>query len=158
MNRRETLIRDIEGLNNSIEKVRLEYTAHVEKLHNEKKTLEDALLHIEALLKFEGYCPNEGRANSGIAKLQQSSITDAAYELLIDLHKPMHYREITLKLQEKGFSILGKDPAAILLSRMNRDKRFKRTEKRGVYALSTWRIRTAKRKRSLKSKNKKAIK
>jgi hypothetical protein len=70
-------------------------------------------------------------------------VTDAVLNLLEERRQPMHYKEIAAKLQEGNTYIPGKNPAATLLSRMNRDSRFKRTKKRGTYTLSTWQVRSA---------------
>jgi hypothetical protein len=157
MARRESLAKEIESLAEVISHTQAEYAANIEKLQNKRRSLEEALQHVMALLKFEGYVSETGQSDN-IPKTndaEQLSLTDAAYKLLMELHEPLHYKEITLKLQEKDIHIPGKDSAATLLSRISRDGRFKRTKKRGVYALSTWRIRETKRKGTSKSRRKK---
>ena len=113
-------------------------------LQNRKKPWEEVLAHIEALLKIDNH-RNGKQAITEVASCV--SITDAAFALLQRLHSPTHYKEIAKKLQEDNVHIPGKNPSATLLSRISRDKRFKRAKKRGEYALSVWRI----RKKSLKS-------
>ena len=155
--RRESLTKDIENLAETISQTQAEYAANIQKLQNKKRTMEDALQHVMALLRFEGYAP-ETHQSDNLGKINDAepvSLTDAAYELLAGLHEPLHYKEITLKLQEKDIHVPGKDAAATLLSRISRDGRFKRTKRRGVYALSTWRIREIKRKKTSKSRRKK---
>ncbi len=157
MARRESLTKDLASLAETISQTQAEYTANLEKLQNKKRTLEEALQHVTALLRFEGCVPethhsdNLREANGA----EPVSLTDAAYELLVGLHEPLHYKEITLKLQEKDIHVPGKDAAATLLSRISRDGRFKRTKRRGVYALSNWRIRETKRQKISKSRKKK---
>ena len=155
--RRQSLIKDIEGVAETISQTQAEYAASLEKLQNKKRAFEEALQHVMALLRFEGCVPETHQSdNHGeVSDAKPISLTDAAYELLARLREPLHYKEITLKLQEKYIHFPGKDAAATLLSRISRDSRFKRTKRRGVYALSTWRIRETKRKKTSKSRGKK---
>lgn len=152
--RRESLTKDIESLTETISQTEVEYAANLEKLRNKKGALEEALKHVIALLRFEGCVPGIDQSDNLIEvnDAQPISLTDAAYELLTGLHEPLHYKEITLKLQEKDIRVPGKDAAATLLSRISRDGRFKRTKRRGVYALSTWRVRGTGRKKTSKSR------
>ena len=128
-----------------------EFSRKIEAFHSKRKPSEEALHHIEALLKLEGFALNNNQGKVGENKIDNitgtAKITDAAYDFLSEVHKPLHYTEIFNKLQERGLYIPGKNPAATLLSRMSRDNRFKRAIKRGTYALSTWRIRSTKSKR-----------
>lgn len=158
MARRESLAKELESIAERISQLQAEYASNIEKLQNKRRALEEALQHVMALLRFEG-CVPETRQSDNIDKANDAepvSLTDAAYKLLGELHEPLHYKEITLKLQEKDVHIPGKDSAATLLSRISRDGRFKRTKRRGVYALSTWRIRETKRKRSSKRRKRKS--
>lgn len=47
---------------------------------------------------------------------------------------PMHYRSIYDQVAAKGISVIGKDPAAVLLSRFTRDDRIRRVGS-GTYAI-----------------------
>lgn len=155
--RRESLTKDIESLAQTISQTQAEYVASLETLQNKKRAMEEALQHVVALLRFEGCIPESHQSNN-LDKTNDAepvSLTDATYELLAGLHEPLHYKEITLKLQEKDIHVPGKDASATLLSRISRDGRFKRTKRRGVYALSTWRIRETKRQKTSKSRKKK---
>ena len=49
--------------------------------------------------------------------------------------RQIHYRDLAKIIQAKNIVIPGKDAAATLLTRISRDRRFKRTKKRGIYAL-----------------------
>ena len=120
-------------------------------LQNRKKPWEEVLVHIEALLKTDNHHINKQATTEVVNSL---SITDAAFDLLQRMHSPTHYKEIAKKLQDGNVHIPGKNPFATLLSRISRDKRFKRAKKRGEYALSVWRI----RKKSTKPKKKVKIK
>lgn len=145
--KRAELTRELKELDAIISRVQQEYSLRLEQLLVQKKPLEDALYHVEALLRFEGPSTkdssNIGHVSTTPAVIVRTSVTDAALSLLEELHQPMHYKHIAVKLQERSTYIPGKNPAATLLSRMSRDKRFKRTKKRGMYALSTWRVRSA---------------
>jgi hypothetical protein len=140
------LTKQIKELNANISRVQEEYYRRLEQLQSQKKPLEDALHHVKALLQFEGQYEKIGPSSStygpttAIAKT--SSITDAAFNLLEEQHQPMHYKDIAAKLQERNTYVPGKNPAATLLTSMTRDNRFKRTKKRGIYILSSWRGRT----------------
>jgi hypothetical protein len=146
------LTKQIKELNANISRVQREYSLQLEQLQAQKKPLEDALHHVKALLRLEGRYEKIGPSSStygpttAIAKT--SSITDAAFNLLEEQHQPMHYKDIAAKLQERNTYVPGKYPAATLLTRMTRDNRFKRTKKRGIYILSTWRVSNAKSSRN----------
>ena len=161
MMRRESLDKELQELDSVSSRLQEEYTGKLETLQSKKKPLEEALRHVEALLQFEGFYlggnPAGAMTNNAVSLNTRSSATDAAFQLLAEIHQPLHYKDIALKLQERNIYIHGKDPAATLLSRINRDDRFKRAKKRGTYALSSWRMRDMKRKRGKTQKAKKAL-
>lgn len=138
---------EMKGLDADISALQKDYYSRLEQLQAQKRPLEDALHHVQALLRFEGRyaksVPNivEGAA---LARVAGASVTDVAFDLLNELRQPMHYKDIAAKLQETNTYVPGKDPAATLLTRITRDNRFKRTRKRGVYILSTWRASSSK--------------
>jgi hypothetical protein len=158
--KRDSLTKELNELNSISSRIQEEYTRKLEELQSQKKPLEDALQHVEALLRFEGQYIINGQvdvpASITVQASTNSTPTDAAFDLLTELHQPLHYKELTAKLQERKVFIPGKDPAATLLSRINRDNRFKRAKKRGVYALSSWRMRDMKKKVNKKRKKKKS--
>lgn len=148
LTKRAELSEGLKQLDAAIAAAQEELSSILEQLQTQKRPLEDALRHIDALLQFEGYLADNS-TNAAPRDLAPSSnpagsITDAAVALLDEIHRPMHYKDIAAKLQERGTYIPGRDPAATLLSRMTRDDRFKRAKSRGVYALSTWRVRSGK--------------
>ena len=157
--RRESFIAALKELDTSISRVQEEYSTKLDQLQVKKKQLGEALHHIEALLRFEGHYVNDSqyadnKSNEGGIAVG-TSVTDAAFLLLEEVHQPLHYKEIAAKLLDRSVFIPGKNPEATLLSRINRDSRFKRAKKRGVYALSAWRIRSAKPKHAKSRKSKK---
>jgi hypothetical protein len=145
--KRAELTRELKELDAIISSLQQEYTLRLERLLVQKKPLEDALYHVEALLRFEAPSIEDstviGHVSTTPTSIARTSVTDAVLNLLEELHQPMHYKDIAAKLQERNTYIPGKNPSATLLSRMSRDNRFKRTKKRGMYALSTWRARSA---------------
>lgn len=147
LGKRAQLTGELRELDAIISEVQREYSLRLEQLLAQKKPLEDALYHVEALLRFEGQPPKKtlgiGQGIVSPTAIARTSVTDAVSSLLEELHQPMHYKDIAAKLQERNTYIPGKKPEATLLSRMSRDNRFKRTKKRGMYALSTWRVRSA---------------
>lgn len=157
--KRGSLITELKELDSSISQIQEEYSAKIEQLQMKKKMLGEALHHIEALLRFEGHnvndsqCVDNETSNGDIGN--GTFVTDAAFGLLEKIHQPLHYKDIAAKLLGRSVHIPGKNPEATLLSRINRDNRFKRAAKRGVYALSTWRIHKVKPKRAKSRKAKK---
>jgi hypothetical protein len=106
----------------------------------ERRPLSDALEHLDAFLRLEGYDPpDEPSTVVETSRVSSESITDAALALLEHRRHPLHYKEIAAVLSET-LLIPGRDPAATLLTRMSRDSRFKRGPTRGTYALAHWRI------------------
>lgn len=158
MLKKELIMTELKKIDLAIADLQEEFSRKIEVLQSKRKPSEEALHHIEALLKLEGFVLNSTQNKVGKKNVDYitgtAKITDAAYDLLSEVRKPLHYKEIFNKLQERGLYIPGKNPAATLLSRMSRDNRFKRTIKRGTYALSTWRIRSAKSKRKRRKKKK----
>jgi len=142
------LTRQLKELDTNISSMQKEYFLRLEQLQAQKGPLEDALQHVKALLRFEGHYeknfPNVVEDSASLARVAGASLTDAVFNLFEELQQPMHYRDIAAKLQERNAYIPGKNPAATLLTRMTRDNRFKRTKKRGVYILSTWRVSSTK--------------
>lgn len=142
--KRNELAQQLREIEASISQVREEYSAKIEQLQMKKKPLEEALSHLDALLSFEVY-PSDTRATSkidigeAVTTVKRDPILDAAFYLLKANNHPMHYKDIADRLKMKNIYIPGRYPPATLLSRMIRDRRFKRTRKRGIYALSSWR-------------------
>ena len=155
--KRDNLIVELKQIDEAISQVQEEYSMNIERLQEQKKPPQEALQHVEALLKLEENTSSNRddikRANAAIGT-GAAYIIDATFNLLEELHQPMHYKDITSDLQERRIYIPGKDPSATLLSKMSRDSRFKRV-KRGTYALSTWRIRASKSKSTKTRKPKK---
>jgi hypothetical protein len=143
---RDEIAMELKRVDNLISQLNEEYSSRINQLQNRRKPWQEALVHIEALLKIDDHANKESAANTPNAL----SVTDAAFALLQRLHQPTHYKEITRKLQEDSLHIPGKNPSATLLSRISRDRRFKRAKGRGVYALSVWRIRRTHPKRKRK--------
>ncbi len=115
-----------------------EYLTKITRLQVQQHSLEQALVHIKALLKFEGFDvtkESDLREVPDAAALRRTSVRDAAYELLRETH-PLHYRDLLGKLVEKGVTISGKNPEATLLAAISRDRRFRRTKRRGFYTLA----------------------
>ena len=59
---------------------------------------------------------------------------DAVLEVLRE-HGALHYRTIYDKVEDTGIVVIGKDPAAVLLSRFSRDPRIRRVGS-GTYAIA----------------------
>jgi len=91
--------------------------------------------HIIQLLGSEG----KELEDQELRTFGQIQIADIAYDQLKNSTNklPIHYRELTNLIQSAGVLIPGKDPAANLLSHMNRDGRFVRVSP-GTYGLKEW--------------------
>jgi len=153
--KREYLIEQIHGIEQEISGITETYKQRINELSNQKQPLEEALVHVDALLRLEGGNNQEpGYAETILTLPSESSVrlTDIAYKILEENGKPIHYRDLATRIKEKDIVIPGKDAAATLLSRISRDRRFRRTKKRGVYAIKTWSVKdvTAKRRRNKK--------
>jgi len=135
--KRDSLMEQIRAFDSSIAEVQAEFATKLEELHSNKKTAEEALSHIQALLKIETKSLESETVLTPKAD-DTISITDSALSLLQESHQPMHYKDIASTLKARGLQISGIDPAATLLSRISRDERFKRV-KRGTYGLKGWR-------------------
>ena len=158
LSKRNIFIKELRNIDLAIFQLKEEFSKRIEELEQRKKLPGEGLQHIDALLKLEGIVINHKKddsvAQSKCVMNDTSSITNAVFNLLEEMHKPMHYQEITKKIQDKGIYIPGKNPSATLLSRINGDKRFKRTAKRGTYALIEWRVRAGKIRRRKRNKRK----
>ena len=142
LNRRADLSAQLKELNSAISGLREEFALKLEQLQAQKRPLEEALYHVEALLRLEEHYDSRNIIPESFTLpiAAVASLTDRAYDLLEEYNRPLHYKDIAARLQERDIYIPGKNPAATLLSRMCRDKRFKRTGRQGMYAPSTWRL------------------
>ena len=131
-NKLKVLEREISTLRNKVSDLFKNITAKQEQMH-----------HILELLAIEGYDPTtKEKIDAG-----DVHITDIAFNILNNdsSNDPLHYRDLANLIQSKGFYIPGKDPAANLLSQINRDDRFIRVSS-GTYGLTKWRIKPIKSK------------
>ncbi|APV43734.1 hypothetical protein Dform_00375 [Dehalogenimonas formicexedens] len=128
--KKEELICDIKQIDQMITTLETEHAKKLVALKKQKKPLEEALMHLNALLSL-----------GKISSTPILSITDLAFAYLEKVGKPSHYKEISRHVQNSGIQIVGKNPDAIILTRITRDNRFKRAHERGTYALANWNIR-----------------
>ena len=126
--------RNDDGLDRVLAEEAVKLRSEVSAIEAQQKQLVDRraelarrLSHISALL---------GDERPGSPKPPGAeSVADQVVELLLELGRPMHYREIEQELRARGkVHVGGKDPANTLLARYFRDKRLYRP-KRGTYAL-----------------------
>ncbi len=141
--KRNQLQEDLERLEQSILCLKERYDRDTKDLIARKKKVEGTIFHIDALLDLTSN-QNPQSNTTGVRVPEEISINEAAFIILNDQHKPIHYKELARLIQERNIGIPGKDASATLLSRITRDKRFKRGEHRGYYVLSSWRIRRTK--------------
>lgn len=141
--KRNQLQEELEILDQSIRCLKERYDSDINDLIAQRKKVEGTIFHIDALLDLTSN-QNPQSNKTSVKVPEEVSINEAAFIILNDQHKPIHYKELTRLIQERKISIPGKDASATLLSRITRDKRFKRGEHRGYYALSSWRLRRTK--------------
>jgi hypothetical protein len=106
-----------------------------------RKRMDDARRELEALetllsLKdpeFAGSLQTQSPAGVSGAR-RPTAIANAAYELLEELDRPVHYSELYQILNSRGVDIPGKNPAANLIGHISPDPRFRRVS-RGTYEL-----------------------
>ena len=68
---------------------------------------------------------------------QSTPLLDIVYNTLKGTGRPLHYKEILNSLQSESFHFSGTASIQNLIVRLNRDKRFTKTD-RGVWGLSEW--------------------
>lgn len=150
--KRAVLLKEMETVDAEVAAIQRQLTAEVDQLRDRRQRIENYLQHIDALLGLE--TPDESTVGSSssrhVGEARRASPADAVCELLVEMGTPVHYKELCRRLMERGVPIPGKNPAANLLAYMSRDGRFKRTTKRGVYALKEWKVKAGKSRRRTK--------
>ena len=144
----------IESLRWMLEEIKseiLEYQNEVQTLFSKIEIKQEQADHLMKLLTAE----NHSFSDPDSSILGNISVPDIAYELLNSQGNPtpLHYKKLTHEVLSKGIMIPGKDPAANLLSQINRDNRFVRTAP-GTYGLKDWGLspNISKRQRSRRKK------
>ena len=141
-----------------IEKELTEQKKKYAELGDELSTKENQLRNILSLLEIEGWTNHE----QSTLVTPSPMLIENASAIMNEIGKPIYYRELAMKMKDKGIAIPGTDPAANLLAHVNRDERFDRTA-RGTYALKEWNLaklkkrnNSTKRKSATRRKSKKA--
>jgi hypothetical protein len=86
------------------------------------------LAALDDLLRLEG------------ERIDDVSVRQIAYDTLVAIGKPTHYRELLGELGKRGYEVPGKDPATNLLAHLLNDPRFTKAPEigRGYYKLKEW--------------------
>jgi hypothetical protein len=87
---------------------------------------------LQGLLRGEGVELADSRRPTATSA---DSIRDAAFSVVKEAGRPVHYRQICTALRDQGVEISGKDPAATLLTFITRDARLERVG-RGIYGIA----------------------
>ena len=142
LTRRRIHVEALERIDAEIDAIRTELNQRIDNARIQRKPIEDALGHLDALIRIEGWTDFKGDDVHHTQALGGNGKTpiEAAYDLLSTLGKPLHYRELALQLSDRGVYLAGKDTAATLLSKMSRDDRFRRAPQRGTYGLASWQM------------------
>jgi len=143
LTKRDGLRGEINRIDADVLKLQEEYSGRLDQLQAQRKQVEDAIQHVDALLRLEGGIYEPVTLAGGSVDESAIAPSDVAFSILEEHEKAMHYRDIAAEVKKRGINLVGKDPAATLLTKLSRDNRFKRV-KRGTYALSAWKVRKAK--------------
>lgn len=83
-----------------------------ERIESYKLRIQNARVQIQSLKKF--LSPDEGQGQGALAN---GVLTDTVLEMLVDLHpQPVHYKDLTDLIAERGFEIAGKQPEKAVLN------------------------------------------
>jgi ERCC4-related helicase len=120
-----------------------------EPLRDRLNQVEDKLRRLEDLIRVEEVEPEGSRkivdawgqikAGEGMTLVARKP-PDVAFDILIQVAKPMHYRKLVQKIEEQGVRVGGRDPGSTLIAYLGRDKRFTKAKQagRGYYQLKEW--------------------
>lgn len=156
--KRSLLVESIRAVDSEVAAIQDEMRRKMEGVQERRRPLEDALTHLDAFLRAEGWIPCDEMVCPRLETGRSQPAVNAAYDLLSSLGEPLHYRKLAQALADKGIHIAGKDPAAVLLTQMSRDARFQRSDERGVYGLTSWDMRRAIRRQGKARSRRKADK
>jgi len=81
--------------------------------------------------------PETTPEEKGDIELRGDRLRDEVARILLEVYpEGLYYRDLLLRLKERGYKVSGKDPGLNLIAHMTHDDRFQRGDKRGVYVLS----------------------
>ena len=108
------------------------------ELERIERTSTEKVAHLRALVDLEGSAtegaePDESRPTA--VTVSDMRVQDLAAEILGE-RGPLHYQELWDEVARRGGVLLSGNPAAVLLTRISRDDRFRRSKPRGVYDLA----------------------
>lgn len=115
------------------------------ELHAELADIKRRVDHTTELLKLAGGEISDEPLSAPVANAsiqlrpatpvaEGTRLAAAAYDVLLNVEQPMHYRELTRAMQDRGIAIGGRDPSNNVIAAMSRDARFYRP-RRGTYFL-----------------------
>jgi hypothetical protein len=115
-----------------------EIRGHKAGLDRAERTSTEKVAHLRALVDLEssasvGAEPTDQRPATAMAT--DIRVQDIAAEILSELG-PLHYQALWDEVARRGGVLLSSNPAAVLLTRISRDGRFRRAKPRGVYDLA----------------------
>jgi HB1, ASXL, restriction endonuclease HTH domain len=116
----------------------LEIRGRRAELERAERTSTEKVAHLRALVDLEGSAGEgtetaESRPNG--SSVSDMRVQDIAAEILSE-RGPLHYQELWDEVARRGGVLLSGNPAAVLLTRISRDDRFRRSKPRGVYDLA----------------------
>lgn len=135
----------LENLRDEITILQKEIQSIFEKIEEKQKSVN----YIVELLRIENVDINK----KDIEDISIKSVPDIVYDYLSTKKdkESMHYLEIFKNIYSNGILIPGKNPAANLLTQINKDNRFVRVAP-GTYGLTEWGLQPVLKKRKINRK------
>ena len=103
------------------------------ELEKQLREVNERIQHVDGLLRPNGTTEND---TSDVPTPRDRDICDIAVGILEEkAGEPAHYKVLATEVKARGGKISSANPASVLLTRLVRDDRFVRPERRGFYAL-----------------------
>lgn len=108
------------------------------ELERAERTSAEKVAHLRALVDLESSTPDGAEPTdlrSPKAAASDMRVQDIAAEILSE-RGPLHYQALWDEVAQRGGVLVSGNPAAVMLTRISRDDRFRRSKPRGVYDLA----------------------
>ena len=102
-------------------------------LEKQLREVNERIRHVDGLLRPNSTTEND---SNDVPTPGDPDICDIVVEILEErAGEPAHYKLLAAEVKARGGKISSANPASVLLTRLVRDDRFVRPERRGFYAL-----------------------
>ena len=95
--KRGKLVEALDALDAETAEAQQELSRRLGEARDRREPIEEALSHLDALLRIEGWVPPEQKSTPNSYSGNSVAPIQAAHELLSRLGKPLHYRELVQK-------------------------------------------------------------